>query len=105
MDLSALSVAELNKLLSDIPKEISRREKGEKARIRKELEVLAVAHGYTLEELLGDTGATAKRVSKPAAAKYRHPEDSALTWSGRGRKPRWVVEFLAKGGKIESLAI
>ena len=43
MDLSALSVAELNKLLSDIPKEISRREKGEKARIRKELEALAAA--------------------------------------------------------------
>lgn len=29
MDLSELSVAELNQLLSDIPKEVSRREKGE----------------------------------------------------------------------------
>ena len=35
----------------------------------------------------------------------RHPEDGALTWSGRGRQPKWVAEFLAKGGKIESLAI
>ena len=105
MDLSALSVAELNKLLSDIPKEISRREKDEKARVRKELEALAAAQGYSLEELLGDAGATAKRAGKPAAAKYRHPEDGALTWSGRGRQPKWVAEFLAKGGKIENLAI
>ena len=75
MDLSALSVAELNKLLSDIPKEISRREKGEKARVRKELEALAAAQGYSLEELLGDTGATAKRAGKPVAAKYRHPDE------------------------------
>ena len=73
MDLSALSVAELNKLLSDIPKEISRREKGEKARVRKELEAFAAAQGYSLEELLGDAGATAKRAGKPVAAKYRHP--------------------------------
>ena len=105
MDLSALSVAELNKLLSDIPKEIIRREKGEKARVRKELEALAAAQGYSLEELLGDAGATSKRVGKPVAAKYRHPEDGSLTWSGRGRQPKWIGEFLAKGGKIESLAI
>ncbi len=105
MDLSALSVAELNKLLSDIPKEISRREKGEKARVRKELEALAAAQGYSLEELLGETGATAKRAGKPVTAKYRHPNELSLTWSGRGRQPRWVAEFLAKGGKIESLAI
>jgi DNA-binding protein H-NS len=105
MDLSALSVAELNKLLAEIPKEISRREKGEKARIRKELEALAAAHGYSLEELLADAGETTKRASRPVAAKYRHPEDGALTWSGRGRQPKWVVEFLAKGGKIETLTI
>lgn len=105
MDLSALSVAELNKLLSDIPKEIARREMGEKARVRKELEALAAAQGYSLEELLSDAGATAKRAGKPVAAKYRHPEDGALTWSGRGRQPKWIAEFLAKGGKIDSLAI
>lgn len=105
MDLSALSVAELNKLLSDIPKEIARREKGEKARVRKELEALAAKSGYSLEELLGDTGATTKRASKPVAAKYRHPDEHSLTWSGRGRQPKWIAEFLAKGGKIETLAI
>jgi DNA-binding protein H-NS len=105
MDLSALSVAELNKLLSDLPKEISRREKGEKARIRKELEALAAAQGYSLEELLGDGGEKTKRAGKPVAAKYRHPEEPSLTWSGRGRQPKWVAEFLANGGKLESLAI
>jgi DNA-binding protein H-NS len=105
MDLSALSVTELNRLLSDIPKEISRREKVEKARVRKELEALAAAQGYSLEELLGDAGATAKRAGKPVAAKYRHPDEPSLTWSGRGRQPKWIAEFLAKGGKIESLTI
>ena len=105
MDLAEFSIAELNLLLVDIPKEISKREKGEKARIRKELEAFAAAQGYSLEELLGDAGATAKRAGKPVATKYRHPDEPSLTWSGRGRQPKWISEFLAKGGKIESLAI
>jgi DNA-binding protein H-NS len=105
MDLSALSVAELNQVLADIPKEIARREKSEKARVRKELEALAAANGYSLEELLADAGEKSKRSGKPVAAKYRHPEESSLTWSGRGRQPKWVAEFLAHGGKIETLAI
>ena len=105
MDLSALSVAELNQLLSDIPKEIARREKSEKARVRKELEAFAAANGYSLEELLADAGEKSKRSGKPVAAKYRHPENAALTWSGRGRQPKWVAEFLANGGKIETLTI
>lgn len=105
MDLSELSVAELNQLLADIPKEIARREKGEKARIRKELAALAAANGYSLEELLVDTGEKSKRAGKPVAAKYRHPDEPTLTWSGRGRQPKWVAEFLASGGKIETLAI
>jgi DNA-binding protein H-NS len=105
MDLNALSVAELNKLLVEIPKEILRREKGEKARIRKELEALAAKNGYSLDDLLADSGEKAKRAGKPVAAKYRHPKDLALTWSGRGRQPKWVAEFLANGGKKEALAI
>jgi DNA-binding protein H-NS len=37
--------------------------------------------------------------------KYRHPKDASLEWTGRGRQPRWVVEWLAGGGKIEGLAV
>lgn len=31
-------------------------------------------------------------------ATYVHPKFSGLTWSGRGRQPRWVMEFLAETG-------
>jgi DNA-binding protein H-NS len=52
--------------------------------------VEAFAHdlGYSLAELVG-TETKASRA--PAAAKYRHPENPTLTWSGRGRKPQWFV--------------
>ena len=53
-----------------------------------------------------DIGAGRKRNSGAAKAvvKYRGPNGE--TWSGgRGRKPRWVTEALAKGKKIEDFAV
>jgi DNA-binding protein H-NS len=35
--------------------------------------------------------------------KYRSP--SGETWAGRGAKPRWMVEALKKGKKVESFLI
>ena len=63
---------------------------------------LAEKLGYTLAEL-AEGKSKAKRM--PAAPKYRHPENPALTWSGRGRKPQWFVEALAAGKTAEDLAI
>lgn len=105
MDLTNLSVAELKSLLEKIPAEIKRRETDEKKRIRKELEELAAKSGYSLDELLGEAAVNVAKVKKPVAVKYRHPQDASLTWSGRGKRPRWTVEFLTNGGTLEQLAV
>lgn len=102
MNLSELSIAELKSLLDEIPREIKRREKSEKARVRKELEELAAKSGFSLDELLDEAGG---KVRKPVAAKYRHPQHPELEWSGRGRQPKWVAEFLGNGGTMDQLAI
>jgi DNA-binding protein H-NS len=66
------------------------------------VEALARDLGYSLAELVG----TAMKTTRvPATAKYRHPENPALTWSGRGRKPQWFVEALAAGTPAGDLEI
>jgi len=35
--------------------------------------------------------------------RYRNPENSSETWSGRGSPPAWFQEALAKGESLESL--
>jgi DNA-binding protein H-NS len=105
MNLSELSLVDLKALLSEIPKEIQRREKDEKVRVRKELEELAAKHGFSLDDLLGQAAGKVAKVSKPVAVKYRHPADATLAWSGRGRQPKWVVDFLAQGGSLQQLAV
>jgi len=57
--------------------------------------------GYSLAELVG----TETKSSRAPAAKYQHPENPALTWSGRGRKPQWFVEALEAGKTAEQLGI
>lgn len=103
MNISAITTADLKDLLDRIPAEIKRREKEEKAKALKEIEALAAAHGFALEDLVG--AAKEKKERAPVAAKYRHPDQEDLAWTGRGRQPKWVVEFLAAGGTLDQLKV
>lgn len=104
MDISNLSVAELKTLLTQIPKEIDRREKEEKYKLIKELEALASERGFNLNDLVVG-GEAVKSERAPVAVKYRHPSNVELCWTGRGRQPKWVVEFVQGGGTFEQLAV
>jgi len=101
-DLEALSLKELKQVQKDVAKAISTFEDRQRAEARAKVEAFARNLGYSLTELIGIEGKTA-RASAPA--KYRHPENPALTWSGRGRKPQWFVDALAAGKTARDLAI
>lgn len=101
-DLEALSLPELKKMQKDIAKAISTFGDRQKAEARAKVEALARDLGYSLAELVG-TDSKAKRAL--VAPKYRHPENPAVTWSGRGRKPKWFVDALATGTTAGDLEI
>ena len=106
MDLSTLSISELKDLQTQIPAEIKRREKDEKAKLIKDLHALAAERGFNLNDLI-DSGAAEPetKVKRPVAAKYQNPSDASQTWTGRGRQPKWVAEAIANGGSLEGLLI
>ena len=101
-DLEALSLIDLKKMQRDIAKAITTYEDRQKAEARAKVEAFARELGYSLAELVGSD---AKPKRAPVAPKYRHPENPALTWSGRGRKPQWFVEALEAGKAAEDMAI
>ena len=101
-NLEAMSLRELRQLQKDLAKAISTYEDRHKAEARAKLEAIAKGMGYTLADLIG---VEVKATRAPAVAKYRHPENAALTWSGRGRKPQWFVEALAAGKSADDLAV
>ena len=100
IDLSKLSLDELQALARDIETEIVTRRAAEKERVLNQMRELAASIGMTPEELLrGGRGAVAA-----AAVRYRHPDNPGLTWSGRGKRPTWVNEALASGKTLDDLA-
>ncbi|MCL4158599.1 UNVERIFIED_CONTAM: hypothetical protein GTU68_040257 [Idotea baltica] len=97
-----MSLKELKELRKDVSKAI------EDYTARRRREALAAAKaaakaaGFTLEELIGKP-MKGKGASSPA--KYRHPENPEVTWSGRGRHPAWIKEALAEGKSLEAFEI
>ena len=100
--LHDLSLKELKQLQKEVEKAIASYEDRQKSEARAKLEEQARAMGFTLAELVG---VEVKKTRAPSQAKYAHPENPELTWSGRGRKPQWFNEAIASGKTAESLAI
>lgn len=102
MNLNSMSLKELKDLQSQVAKAISGFEDRRKRDALAALEEKAKDLGFSLAEL---TGATKPRKRSPSVAKYANPANKSDTWSGRGRKPRWFSDAIAKGKKPQDLAI
>lgn len=105
MDLSTLSLSQLRDLQQQIPGELKRREAQEKDNILNEVRAFAKARGYAIEDLLTKEVKVKAPSGNKVKVKYRHPENAALEWTGRGRKPKWVEAWLANGGNIDNLLV
>jgi DNA-binding protein H-NS len=103
VDLKNMSVAELLDLQKAIPAELEVRQKEERQKLLNEFRDKAKALGISLEDLMGASKGKG-RVSK-VAAKYIHPANAALTWTGRGKRPRWVSEWLDSGKSLDQLKV
>lgn len=104
VDLDGMTPKELRELKSRIDVALVAREKFERQELKQKMLELAAEAGLTLDEVLGGKSGKGSRGSVPV--KYRDPEDASQTWSGRGRRPIWLAEKLAKrGSNIEDFAI
>lgn len=125
IDLNSLSSKELEALISQAKKRRTLLSKRKPiAAVRRRLEQLARAEGYSVAELFGarsgapndattEPGASKKvgtrKPSKAAgtkvAPKFRNPSNAAETWAGRGQQPRWLSALTAQGRALEEFRI
>jgi DNA-binding protein H-NS len=101
-NLEAMSLKDLRQLQKDLAKAISTYEDRHKAEARAKLDAIAKEMGYSLAELIGTE---VKTTRASAVAKYRHPENAGITWSGRGRKPQWFADHINAGKDPSALAV
>lgn len=114
MNLNSYSLPQLRQLQARLVRELAKRDTSKKEELLKQFEKLARAEGLSLADVLDAgapsgkpklrlVGATPKPAKEPLPAKYRHPADPSLNWSGRGRQPLWMTTFLANGGTTSAL--
>ena len=102
MNLENMSLDELKALSKDVDKAIESYEARKLNEARAVLEAKARELGVSLDAVMGGSNGRKKTVIAP---KYRHPENPALTWTGRGRTPKWITEYEAQGGSRDDLLI
>ena len=93
--LGKMSVKDLRALRDRVDQAITEREREERAELKTKMAELASKAGFSVDELFGK-----KRAA--IAVKYRNPTDPSQTWTGRGRRPNWVVKA---SGDVERFRI
>ena len=106
INLSSLSIQDLQQLKADIDSEISRR--SDRIAAIEAIKQLASEKGLKFEDLLVELGGTktkTRRESGPVPVRYRNGSNPSQTWSGRGKRPTWLAEAIAKGASLESFLV
>lgn len=104
LDLSAYSIEELKALVDRARKEIVLKERNRLEEVRSQIERLAGDLNMSAEEFI-HYGERRRALDPPDNAKYRNPADPSQTWSGRGKRPRWLQQALQQGARLEDFAV
>jgi DNA-binding protein H-NS len=102
MELSNLSLAELRNLQDQVKQEMKKREHRDLVKAREQIMAIAQSVGIPLKELIATN---VKVKTGTVAVRYRHPDDASQQWTGRGRQPKWVKEWVESGKSIDLLRV
>jgi len=96
-ELEKKSIEELVALRDEINELITQKQKEKKSELRQQFQDMAERAGLSLNDILSP-----KKGVRMVKVKYRKESN---TWTGRGRKPAWVVELLEQGGNLEDCLV
>ena len=103
-ELESMSLDDLWSLHERISSILSTRIGAEKHELEKRLALLNRAPGALGQGDGRPIDARPRRKYPPVLPKYRNPQTSE-TWSGRGKRPRWLVAAMKSGQRIEDFRI
>lgn len=103
VDVSKLTQKQLNDLITKAESRKKEMEKDNLIKLRKKINDLIKAEGYTFDDVFGVRRKTRRGAKVPP--KYSNPINPAETWSGRGKRPRWFNAALKAGKKEKDLLI
>ncbi|TXG98436.1 MAG: H-NS histone family protein [Zoogloea sp.] len=94
---------------AQLAKQIEEVRKAEVAGAIKQVKAIIDEYELTAEDIFPQkriaSSSIGSNLKVKGVAKYQSRIDPNLTWTGRGRKPEWVITFLGNGGTLEELEI
>lgn len=104
IDLNGMTETDLRQLMGQAERALRDRHQQRIQGLRKEAEELAASLGMSVAEVFGlEKGS--KSAGKKVAPKYVNPANAAETWTGRGKRPRWLADALASGASLSQFAV
>lgn len=111
-DLESMDFEELWLLHEELTKLLVEKIAAEKTALEKRLAMLSRVGEFSLGESdipkpAADAGSAAEQAAARAKVppKFRNTSPPFETWSGRGKRPRWMVKALQSGGHAEDFRI
>jgi DNA-binding protein H-NS len=104
MDLSNFSASDLRALQENIKQQLKKREQQELASAREQILAIAQSVGLPLSELINGIKHP-KKEKATVAVQYRHPDDATMQWTGRGRQPKWIKEWVDAGKSLDLVRV
>ena len=101
-DYEKMSVKELRNLQERISDALGKAQIKRKTELLAKIQTMVEKEGFTMDDLFGNKKGARKTVGIP---KFRNPNDPSQTWTGKGKRPSWLNELLAKGHKKEEFLI
>lgn len=110
LDLKSMTRKELEKLRTDIDRELKRTIARDKKAAIAAATKAARDHGFDLADVTEAPKATKTRKTpakkaKAALPKFANPNDKAQKWTGKGRQPQWYKDAIAAGKTRDDLLI
>ena len=96
--LKSIAIDDLWELHERVVAKLTRELSTEKARLEERLHTLGSASNII-------TSDRQRRPYPKVLPKYRNPKNPAETWSGRGKRPRWLTAQLRSGKKVNDFLI
>ena len=105
MNMKELETEAITQLINELQSELKSRIKKEKEKFLNTIKDKADLFGVSVEDLMIEASQSKKRKTGKVQFKYQNPDNQAETWTGRGRKPNWLVAQLKNGKQLGNMLI
>jgi DNA-binding protein H-NS len=99
--LTDMNLSELNSLVQAANGRIVEVKQEERARLDATIKAEIEKSGFSVDEFFKPASGS----QGPRTIRFQDKTNPANVWGGRGKKPKWLEERLAKGDKLEDFKV